>query len=387
MQETIILGFSKMFFFLKVNLFWILIIVFVNQSVFADHGPQKMFGRQIQPYFSAHKTKQVGPFNINLHTYGEEIEYDLSNIKSQKYSHIFEDRFNLAVLIRENDAITYTRFHKGYGINENSLLHGMSMSKTALASAIGSLKCDGQIKSLNDTLGSYSDILQETPYSKVSIKNVLQMNSGVSPLNREKNNIANRMAMGMGEYSGKANLIDALRIFDKSLREQGTKHNYHSADPFALSILITEITGLPASEIFFNNVYRKFSSKGQIYWIADKNGYTVSQARLVMKSPDWSKFGQFVLDEMRKESCIGKFFQEGKQNAVPTSRDNVGYGYQFWVYDIDGEKMITMTGHGGFFNVLSENKNKVLSIFSVDEKYKVGNLFRNLGKIIGEVLE
>ena len=106
-----------------------------------------------------------------------------------------------------------------------------------------------------------------------------------------------------------------------------------------------------------------------------------------MKSPDWSKFGQFVLDEMRKESCIGKFFQEGKQNAVPTSRDNVGYGYQFWVYDIDGEKMITMTGHGGFFNVLSENKNKVLSIFSVDEKYKVGNLFSNLGKIIGEVLE
>ena len=94
-----------------------------------------------------------------------------------------------------------------------------------------------------------------------------------------------------------------------------------------------------------------------------------------------------MLDEIRKESCIGKFFQEGKQNAVPTSRDNVGYGYQFWVYDIDGEKMITMTGHGGFFNVLSENKNKVLSIFSVDEKYKVGNFFSHLGKIIGEVLE
>ena len=157
--------------------------------------------------------------------------------------------------------ITYTRFHKGYGINENSLLHGMSMSKTALAAAIGSLKCGGQIKSLNDTLGSYSDILQETPYSSVSIKNVLQINSGVSPLNREKNNIANQIAMGMGEYSGKVNLIDALRIFDKSLREQGTKHNYHSADTFALSILITEITGLPASEFIFMMFIESFHQR------------------------------------------------------------------------------------------------------------------------------
>ena len=375
-----------MSFFFKVCLPCLVIIVCISQPIFADHGPQRMFGRQIQPYFSAHETKQVGPFKIDLHTYGEEFQYDLSNINNQKYHHIFDDRFNIATLLREDNEIIYTRFHKGYAIDENSLLHGMSMSKTALAAAIGSIKCKGQIKSLDDTMGYYSDILKETPYSNVSIRNALQMNSGVSPLNREKNNTANQMAMGMGEYEGKANLISAVKIFDKSLRTQGTKHNYHSADPFALSLLITEITGLPASEVFFQNIYKLFSSKGQIHWISDKNGYTVSQARLVMKSPDWSKFGQFVLDEIRKDSCIGKFFQEGKENAVVTHRENVGYGYHFWVYDINGEKMITMTGHGGFFNVLSLKKNKVLSIFSVDEKYKVGNLFGELETIISEVM-
>ena len=46
-----------------------------------------------------------------------------------------------------------------------------------------------------------------------------------------------------------------------------------------------------------------------------------------------------------------------------------------------------MTGHGGFFNVLSLKKNKVLSIFSVDEKYKVGNLFGELENVVGEVME
>ena len=363
------------------------LLLSISQSVLADHGPQRMFKRQIQPYFSAHETKQMGPFKIDIHSYGQEITHTLPNVDTQKYRHIFHDRFNLAALLRENDKIVFKRFHKGYGIDENTLLHGMSMSKTALAAAVGSLQCNGSIKSLNDSMGTYSKFLKKTPYSKVTIKNVLQMNSGVTPPNRKNNKKANQMAMGLRDYSGKANILRALKLFDKNHRKQGTKHNYHSADPFALSVLITEITGKPASEIFYQNIYKKFSRGGQIHWISDKKGYTVSQARLVMKGPDWSKFGQFILDEIRKSTCLGKFFEEGKNSAIPTNRKNVGYGYQFWVYEINDEKMITMTGHGGFFNILSQSKNKVLSVFSVDEAYKAGNLFGDLENVVGEVFQ
>ena len=31
---------------------------------FADHGPKKMWKRQIKPYFSVHETKKFGPFKI-----------------------------------------------------------------------------------------------------------------------------------------------------------------------------------------------------------------------------------------------------------------------------------------------------------------------------------
>lgn len=49
--------------------------------------------------------------------------------------------------------------------------------------------------------------------------------------------------------------------------------------------------------------------------------------------------------------------------------------------------MITMTGHGGFFNILSQSKNKVLTIFSVDEAYNAGNLFGDLESVVGEVFK
>ena len=56
-------------------------------------------------------------------------------------------------------------------------------------------------------------------------------------------------------------------------------------------------------------------------------------------------------DEVKADSCIGKFFKEGISTSVSTTRENVKYGFQFWVYDVGGESTITMTGHGGLFNV------------------------------------
>jgi hypothetical protein len=44
-----------------------------------------------------------------------------------------------------------------------------------------------------------------------------------------------------------------------------------------------------------------------------------------------------------------------------------------------------MTGHGGFFNVINTTKNTILTMFSVDEKYKYGNLFK-MG-VVAEIVE
>ena len=57
----------------------------------------------------------------------------------------------------------------------------MSMSKTALAAAIGSLICSKEIGSINDAMSKYSKSLLKTPYEDVTIRNALQMNSGVTP--------------------------------------------------------------------------------------------------------------------------------------------------------------------------------------------------------------
>jgi len=373
-----------------IKLFLSLVIYFSFIFIsFADHGPKKMWKKQIKPFFNLHETKMMGPFKINVHRYGEKKNLDTAIIKKENFDDIFKDKFNLAALIRKNNELVYARYNKKRNIDNNTILHGMSMSKTALSTAIGSLLCDGKIASLDDELGKYSPSLANTPFSKISIKNTLQMNSGVEPVQSDYKfrRKLNQIAQGIGKHEGKADVRKAISLLKGNDREQGSKHFYNSSDPFALSILISDITNKPASEIFYENAYRKFNINNFMHWISDKKGVSVAQARLTMTAVDWSNFGQFIHDEMKNNTCLGKFYKEGIENAVETTRDGVKYGYQFWVYNVNGQPTLTMTGHGGFFNIINTSKNTILTMFSVDENYKYGNLFSKgvISKIAEEI--
>ena len=162
-------------------------LMFISYSfvTLADHGPKKMWKRQIVPYFDVHETKMMGPFKINVHAYGKKKDLDAASVKKENFDNIFKDKNNLAVLIRKNNKLVYSRYNKKRKINNNTNLHGMSMSKTAVSTAIGSLLCNGKIESLDDELGKYSLSLKQTPYSKITIRNTLQMNSGVAPIQND----------------------------------------------------------------------------------------------------------------------------------------------------------------------------------------------------------
>ena len=58
-------------------------LIFIS---FADHGPNKMWKRQIVPYFDVHETKMMGPFKINVHAYGKKMNLDADSVKKEGLS-------------------------------------------------------------------------------------------------------------------------------------------------------------------------------------------------------------------------------------------------------------------------------------------------------------
>ena len=139
------------------------------------------------------------------------------------------------------------------------------MSKTALGAAVGSLVCDGSIKSLDDEIGLYSVGLRDTPYSKILIRNVLQMNSGVTPLNREDVKLTSRMAIGTKPFTGNADVLSAVRHL------KGTDASK------ANSIIIMPQTLLRFQCSFLNsrvNQLRKFFTKTSLNNLDQMGKYT-----------------------------------------------------------------------------------------------------------------
>ena len=65
-------------------------------------------------------------------------------------------------------------------------------------------------------------------------------------------------------------------------------------------------------------------------WTSDKNGTTNSFSDLVMTARDWANFGKYIMDQQKTNTCLGKFFNEGIENSIPSGnskKTNIWYHF------------------------------------------------------------
>ena len=366
---------------MKIILLAIMAVAICSHQSLADHPPEKMM-RNIDAFSQLSVTGKLGSFDVNYFKYGEIPAGKTTTIVNEKFDEVLADKMNLAAIVIRDGEIVYERYATKREIDSNTPLMGASMSKTAISASIGALLCDGKIKTLDDPAKDYSAFLANTPYSDVSIRNILQMNSGVSLLGRSDEKKFNRKARGVQKFSGNADVRGAVQFYTFAARQAGTQMNYHSSDSLALSVLVEDIVKKPLAQYFQETLYSQFGESRFLQWTADKSGTTVSFADLTMTARDWANFGKFLLMQKTSGTCLGKFFNDGVRKSVNTGNKNLSkYGYQSWVFNVHSQPTMVLQGHGGQFIVLDEKTNTVLLTISINENYKAGNLFSNIGKI------
>ena len=361
-------------------LFGVSLVIFslTGTSSVADHMPNKMM-RNFLAWSRLGDTGVLGPFEVNFAKFGRYPDVQTTSAQNEAFSEFLVDKWNLASIVSKDGEIVHEYYSSIRGIDSNTPLLGLSMSKTAVAASVGNLICEGAIKTIDDPVGEYSSFLQETAFGTVSIRNVLQMNSGVSPLGRANEKKLNRQARGMKGFEGEASIRNVLRIFDTAARKQGETMNYHSTDSMALSLLVEEISGMPLSRYFYDKIYSSFEQSNYMTWNSDASGTTTGFSDLVMTGRDWTNFGNYLMTQMGENTCLGSFFNDGIKSAVVTENANgAHYGYHSWVYSVNGQPSLVLQGHGGQFMVLDQENNTVLLMLSLNENYKNGNLFSRI---------
>lgn len=243
-----------------------------------------------------------------------------------------------ALVVLKGESISHEGYYLGTQADDQRI--SWSMAKSFLSAIFGVAVEQGKIKSLQDLVTDYAPSLIGSGYDGVTIKNVLQMSSGVkfdenyqdffSDINR------------MGRLLALGGSFDEFSASLENEREQGSYLHYVSIDTHVLGMVLRGATGESIVNYFRKHLWEKIHPEADTYYLTDELGEPMVLGGLNMRAKDFLKFGKLYRDNGRwngvqviPEAWVKKSTTPDAPHLIPGKRDNsdldLGYGYQWWL--------------------------------------------------------
>jgi CubicO group peptidase (beta-lactamase class C family) len=281
-----------------------------------------------------------------------------------------------SLLVIKNGAIVHERYMQG--ANETSQLTSWSMAKSFLSTLIALAIKDGMIKSLDDRADQYISELKGKPYGEVTIRQLLQMSSGIKFDETYTDQFSDINKLFYRVFLGGQSINAVVSDYERE-QAPGTRFKYISADSQVLGWILARATQMPLSQYLQTRLWGPLGMESSAYWsIEREGGAEVAYCCLNATARDYAKLGQLYLDQGKWRG--EQFLPEGwvKQATQPsqpflqpaaTPQKIRGYQYQWWVPEnYDGEYFAN--GVWGQMIWVSEKHNTVIVKTSVDKEYR-----------------
>lgn len=215
-----------------------------------------------------------------------------------------------------------------------------SVAKSFISALVGIAVEQGKIDNIDQAVTDYAPELAASGYRGVSIKQVLQMSSGVrfnedyADFYSDINRFSRAIAFGTS--------LDDFTVSLQSERPAGTYHQYVSIDTQVLGMVLVRATGVPLTEYAQQYLWEPLGMQDTAYWLSDDDGMELALGGLNLTLRDYAKFGilyanggkangqQLVPQEWVKASVTpdAPHLLPGEN---PLSNSLHGYGYQWWI--------------------------------------------------------
>ena len=249
------------------------------------------------------------------------------------FDHTLTDGF----LVYQDDSIRHEYY--GNGFSEDDVHISWSMSKSVVSALIGIALDEGAISSIQQLATDYLPELAGTGYDGVTIKNLLQMSSGVrfnedyGDFNSDINRMGRYFALGMPMADFAATL--------ENENPPGTVNHYVSIDTQVLGMILIKATGQGITEYMKTKLWDPIGATSDAYWIADNTGTEFALGGLNITLRDYARLGILFLDSGRwkgKQVVPEEWVLNSTRPLDPHVQPRVsggnkldGYGYQWWI--------------------------------------------------------
>lgn len=236
---------------------------------------------------------------------------------------------------------------EGYwnGTTASTQTMSFSVVKSFVATLVACALRDRLVASLEDSVDRYVPALAGSGYGGVSIRDVLQMSSGVR-WNEDYSDPDSDVSRFDNAFRGDGSFDAVARSLLRN-HAPGTYNCYNSCDTHVLGMVLRAATGMQLSQYLEQELWHPLGMEDDAFWILDSQGMEFAAAGLNATLRDYAKLGLLYANGgvIGGQQLLPEGWIEGCSTAmaphlVPGKRTNasspLGYGYQWWLPDDRG---------------------------------------------------
>jgi len=269
------------------------------------------------------------------------------------------------VVLKEGELV-----HESYylGTPDTDLRMSWSVAKSFLSALMGIVLEEGDIASIDDQVTKYAPSLKGSAYEGATIRNVLNMASGVAfdedyfEFDSDINKMGRVLALGgsMDEF--------AASITARA-NAPGEVWQYVSIDTHVLSMVIRGATGRTIKELMVEKLLAPLGLEADPYYLTDGYGVAFVLGGLNLRTRDYARMGQLYLQNGAwngAQLVPASWVRQSTENSAPNTPDDIGYGFQWWMPADGREGEYFARGVYGQYIYVNPTKGVVIALNSAD---------------------
>jgi CubicO group peptidase (beta-lactamase class C family) len=229
-----------------------------------------------------------------------------------------------------NGKIAYE--HYALGHTSTSKWTSFSVAKSLTSMLVGAAIKDGYIKDVNDPVTAYLPVLKGTSYEGVTIRQVLQMSSGVGwneDYTDPKSDVAQIGAVAA--QGGSLGLVKYMGALPR-VAPPGSKFNYNTGETHLAGAIVRAAVGNNLSSYASQKIWSKFAMESNAFWmLADEYGAEHAGCCLSATLRDYGRIGLLALRKGVLADGTSVLPENWMKDATTPSPSMPGYGYQWWL--------------------------------------------------------
>lgn len=294
----------------------------------------------------------------NFRFVSREKEYDLFDFLSL-------NRVSGIIVIKDGE-VAFEKYFMG-NTRETKWM-SMSVVKSMTATLVGMAIKDGYIKNIDDPLTDYLPRFKGSAYEGVSVRNLLQMASGVDWNETYTDPQSDRRAMLEAQISQRPDeILDLMAGLDRAA-DPGTRWNYSTGETSVVGALVNAATGKHVADYLSEKIWIPAGMESDAsWWLDSPGGMEIGGSGLSATLRDYARFGQFMLagGVIDGQDTFPDGWIEDATTSKTIAGENVEYGYMWWPLDMGAYAAIGIFGQ---FVYVNPDSNLVVAMWSAQPK-------------------